>query len=320
LDCIDEADRTWDGVDQMPMLLDEVKSERDALVLNVGDDGLLSARILVRVDGKLFKYAKSDAMNGADRWIYSDRLSDVWTQPSYYESGVVSGINVIDYDETKTELMYSQVFEDRFLFDLSSDESEKYNLLNPEVPHFDGDLNDAVSAKAEALLSEWMARNKGELFSAPIDGLHERLKAGEPQNMADGKFVRPFLSHREYSFMVEKMLTDEAENVPERLKSLYLVPWVSPTGAVDRSVEISSGLVVDDMMVAEEMSEVAEAVMDVSLLLPIGLAALAVLLVLCGIWIYYCLRKRAKDTAPDRFRERLVRVGVDEESYNTFIE
>merc|ERR1719464_2709545 len=104
LECIDEADRTWDGVDQMPMIMgteEGEQTERDALVLNVGDDGLKSARILVRVDGKLFKYAKSDSESASDRWIYSNRLSDVWTQPSYLdaESGVVSGIEVIDYDE-----------------------------------------------------------------------------------------------------------------------------------------------------------------------------------------------------------------------------
>lgn len=317
LDCIDKEDRTWDGVDQTPMLLsgeDEKVEERDALVLNVGDDELRSARILVRVGGKLFKYAKSDSTSAADRWIYSDRLSDVWTQPMYSDDEMkVLGIDVIDYDETKEELMFSQVFEDRFLFDLSSDESEKYNLLNPEVPHFDAEVNDEVVGRAEALLSAWMAKNKDELFSAPIDFLHERLKAGDPSKTEDGKFVRPFLSDREYKHMLEKKLEVEAEAVPPGLRELYLSAWVSPSAVMDRE-----GLVQD--MVAEELTERGEKLMDVSLLLPIGLAAFAVVLILCAIALYYCLRRRCSTSKVADYRESLVRVDVDEETYHTFIE
>merc|ERR1719295_1015302 len=317
LECIDEADRTWDGVDQMAMLLsDGVVEERDSLVLNVGDDELRSARILVRVGERLFKYAKSDSTSAADRWIYSDRLSDVWTQPMYSEDGLKTlGIDVVDYDESKAELMFSQVFEDRFLFDLTSDESEKYNLLNPELPHFDAALNDEVVARSEALLSAWMAENKDAMFSAPIDFLHERLKAGEPDKTGDGKFVRPFLSDREYKFMVTHMLEAEGEAVPQGLRELYLVAWVPPSEVSD--------IVADEVqdMVTEELEERGEQVMDVSLLLPVGLAAFAVVLVLCAIAMYYCLRKRCKQNAvrDADYRASLVRVSTDEDNYHTFI-
>jgi len=314
LDCIDQEQRTWDGVDQTPLILgtSEVE-ERDSLILNVGDHELRSARILVRYEGKLFKYVKSDSSSAADRWIYSNRLSDVWTEPLYDDLGeAVAAVNVIEYDESKSELMFSQVFEDRFLFDLSADASEKYNLLNPELPHFDAALNDAVVARGEELLGSWMAENKEALFSAPIDALHERLKAGEPEKTGDGKFVRPFLSNKEYKHMVSNMLEEEGDAVPLPLRELYLVPWVSPTS---KGQEKELGLVED--VVEEEMEARGAAVIDVSLLLPIGLAAFAVALILVAIAIYYCLRRKCKQPA---YKQRLMFESRDEESYHTFIE
>merc|ERR1712129_29866 len=116
-----------------------------------------------------------------------------------------------------------------------------------------------------------------------------------PDKTEDGKFVRPFLSDREYKFMVSKMLADEAEAVPNGLRELYLVPWVSPRALDEELRSLEEGVVQD--MLSEELSERGEAVMDVSLL------------VLSAIAIYYCLRKRSKGV--DDYRERLVRVGGD---------
>ena len=60
LHCIDEADYTWDGMSQCVMILALEKSTRDALVINVGEVELASARVMVELEGKYCKYNKSD--------------------------------------------------------------------------------------------------------------------------------------------------------------------------------------------------------------------------------------------------------------------
>ena len=108
LHCIDEADRTWDGVAQSSMLLDELEApDRDSLVLNVGDYELRSARILIRHEGRLYKYVQSDADSATDRWIYSKRLYDVWTEPIVQED-IVTG--VVEFEETNADVRF---FRDR---------------------------------------------------------------------------------------------------------------------------------------------------------------------------------------------------------------
>merc|ERR1719229_949566 len=213
---------------------------RQSLVVNVGDRELRSARIIVEHEDKIYKFVKSDSSSATDRWIYSGRLSDVWTQPDYdrttklaTEAKGLPSVTVIEYDEQNAELAYSQVYEDGFLFDLTTDESEFYNLLNPPLPHFDADVNAAVIAKSEALLAEFMDENRDELFSEPLDFLHERLDAGDPSKTEDGKFVRPFLTNKHYKNLVVSMIDAEGENVPAKLADLYLNTWTAPKRTVE---------------------------------------------------------------------------------------
>ena len=241
LGCIDSADYTWDGMNQYDMIMDteaysKEADSRHSLVVNVGDRELRSARIIVEHEDKVYKFVKSDSSSATDRWIYSGRLSDVWSVPDYSRMTKLSSeigkglpsLKVVEYDENNADLAYSQVYEDSFLFDLTDDESEMYNLLNPALPHYDADLNAALIEKCNVLLQQWMEENAKERFSEPLDFLHERLDAGDPSKTEDGKFVRPFLTNKRYKNLVVQMIEDEGDNVPDKLADLYLNPWVVP--------------------------------------------------------------------------------------------
>merc|ERR1711972_16469 len=250
LGCISPEEYTWDGMTQYDMIMDtetysKETDRRTSLVVNVGDRELRSARIIVEHEGTLYKYVKSDSSSATDRWIYSGRLSDVWSVPDYSRmtklaSEIGKGLpslKVIEYEENNADLAYSQVYDDSFLFDLTDDESEVYNLLNPNLPHYDADLNAALITKCNQLLNEWMAQNVHERFSEPLDFLHERLDVGDPSMTEDGKFVRPFLTNKHYKNLVVKMLDDEGENVPDGLKELYLNVWTAPEREGTESTE-----------------------------------------------------------------------------------
>merc|ERR1719229_926725 len=218
---------------------------RQHLVVNVGDRELRSARIIVEHEGKLYKFVKSDSSSSTDRWIYSGRLSDVWSVPDYsrltklsYEKGKgLPSLKVIEYEESNEELAYSQVYDDAFLFDLTNDEAEMYNLLHPDLPHHDKELNTKILEKCDALLGDYMEQNTNQRFSEPLDFLHERLDVGDPSMTEDGKFVRPFLTNKHYKNLVVKMLEDEGENVPSGLADLYLNTWVVPEREEEGTIE-----------------------------------------------------------------------------------
>ena len=103
-----------------------------------------------------------------------------------------------------------------------------YNLLHPDLPHHDKELNAAVIDKCNVLLNQFMAENTDQFFSEPLDFLHERLDVGDPSKTEDGKFVRPFLTNKHYKMLVTTMLDDEGENVPVGLADLYMNSWVAP--------------------------------------------------------------------------------------------
>ena len=56
-------------------------------------------------------------------------------------------LKILDFVEGDEATQFSQVFEDGFLFDLTDDESELYNLLNPALPHYDEALNMEIIEK-----------------------------------------------------------------------------------------------------------------------------------------------------------------------------
>ena len=121
------------------------------------------------------------------------------------------------------------MYEDQFLFDLSNDESELTNLLNPEAPHHDAQLAKEVVSECEGLVADYIEGH--ELFSSPIDMLHSRLSKGDPSLTEDGKFVRPFLTAKEYKTLVVKMFKREGQAGnyhSDAQLDLYVNAWTVP--------------------------------------------------------------------------------------------
>ena len=98
---------------------------------------------------------------------------------------------MVQYDEGNDDLRYSQSVDDMFLFEITGDEGELYNLLDPELTYFDQNLNDQLLENADYLLKEFVDEN--DAFSPVIETLYEQLPEGNPSMVADGSFMRPFL-------------------------------------------------------------------------------------------------------------------------------
>ena len=138
-----------------------------------------------------------------------------WTQPEYTDEGEIAWLRV-----TTWHIFCS------------------FNLLRPEVDGFDAARNEEVIGICDALIDDFLATNGGAFFSEPIESLHERLTTlGDPSNAGDGQFVRPFLNDSEYRLLIEASLEAEAENVPPKLKELYLTTWSVPEPLVLRSAD-----------------------------------------------------------------------------------
>jgi len=261
LDCIAPSDYTWDGVNQYDMIMgNDDAVEREHLVLNIGDTELQSASMVIRHEGSLYKYMRTDSNSATDRWVYSGSLSDVWSTIDP-EDG--TSLKILDFVEGDEVTKYSQVFEDGFLFDLTDDESELYNLLNPELPHYDEQLNMEIISKCSDILEEFMADN--ELFSVPINTLHSRLDLGDPTQIADGMFVRPFLTNKEYKTHIARMF--ETEEDRDHFHSmaqvdLYLNTWDCPQPMVGNvgllHVEVVSDEGESDELSVQQMDDVMQ--------------------------------------------------------------
>jgi len=127
------------------------------------------------------------------------------------------------------------------------------------LPHYDADFNAAVMEKCNALLETFMAENGDELFSEPLDFLHERLDSGDPSRIEDGKFVRPFLTNKRYKNLVVAMIDAEGENMPQGLADLYMNVWVAPE-KVQSVVEVESisELEIDEIPQVDEGDVIVE--------------------------------------------------------------
>merc|ERR1712087_994617 len=208
----------------------------------------------------------------------------------------------ITFDEQPENYAFSQSFGDQLLFDVTNDEREMFNLLNPQTPHFDDDLNRRVIAECERVLQQWMADNKDEMFAAPIDFLHERLAVGDPALIEDGRFVRPFLSDQQYQHMISQMWLNEDNKGnynPQRLKDVYTKEWVVPgtTG-----VAKGANNYIHPFQGRKELSALKELVADVnafdgmtdgaplkwSVMLTMVLAVGAMLVAIGVIMAYHC--------------------------------
>jgi len=301
LPCISSKDYTWDGQNQYDLIMDTpqydpLRDSRTSLILNIGDVQLRSARIIVEHEGKRYKYMKSDEDSALDRWIFSGRLSDVWTVPDYDfivedEGGrPLPALKVIEYDENVDDLQFSQHYDGAFLFDLTTDPSERYNLLHPKLGHFDAQLNADIVGECEQLLEEWMSGNVDELFSPPMDFLHHRLRdEGDPKTLGDGKFVRSFLSDRQYQQYIETMFEEEENYIPRKLQNLYLTPWVLPERMrTEESLSESMGTS-STSMIADRLRE-----LQMSVLIPVALTLFFIMAAICAVGIYFWNRNRKR--------------------------
>jgi len=264
--CIGKEDVSWDGQSQYGMITggknyDDAADRRSSLVLNIGDSATKSASILVEIDGVVWKYIKSDPDSATDRWIYSGYLADVW---SVFDDDDANSLKVLEFSADRDDLAYSQVYGNGFLFDLSSDELELYNLLNPSSPHYDEERSRSVVKQCQILLDEFMRSN--ELFSNPIDFLHARLPLGDPALIGDGMWVRPFLDDAAYTDLLDKMFKFEEKHGRQHSDAqlrLYYDPWTVPEpfskgkGQKKRSAAVAAMVVADDDGDVDGESDVA---------------------------------------------------------------
>merc|ERR1711971_564147 len=137
------------------------------------------------------------------------------------------------------DLQFSQVFGTGFMFDVSNDPSELYNLLNPASPGYDGDVNRELVKKAQVLLDTFMRED--ELFSNPIDFLHARLPLGDPGLIGDGMWVRPFLDDAAYLSMLDKMFQGEERKSPQRRAVGAVLQCADDAQSGRQCVEAQSG-------------------------------------------------------------------------------
>jgi len=314
LDCIRPADYTWDGQSQYAMLTGDVSGARDHLVLNIGDSNTDSASILMEHEGALFKYIKSDPDSATDRWIYSGYLADVW---SAFDDDLVS-LKVVEYDEHRRDLQYSQVFGNGFLFDLSNDPSELYNLLNPASPGYSADVSRELVKKAQVLLDAFMREDA--LFSNPIDFLHARLPLGDPGLIGDGMWVRPFLDDEAYFSMLDKMFQKEekqGKHHSEEQLALYYTRW-----SVPQAMASSQGKGKDSR--PSELGVLSSLKIEagqnnnqiLTILIVVGSVCIAVLI--CMIVVCHCNKERKQRRKWGEYAKYQLLNKEDEAGYRTF--
>jgi len=261
LDCIDESDRTWDGVDQSAVIVsDDAEAARTELVLNIEDKFLKSAAVVFESDdGALIKFVSTDISEKGEEWVNYKRFhsTDSWSEVT--SEGVLS-VKVWEEHSEEAEMKWSQMTsEGALLFDLSADESEHYNLLNEGCPDFDDARNQKLLDAAESILNGFL--DEDELWSPALPALHEKLSAGEPGQSSDGLFVRPFLKNDEYKAFIRQMFIDEKQFHPAAQKALYTEEWVSPWTYV-KSVEEERAERADETDEADEEAGAVEEVVE----------------------------------------------------------
>jgi len=257
----------------------------------------------------LYKYIKSDPDSATDRWIYSGYLADVW---SAFDDDAKS-LKVVEYKEGSNELQFSQVYGNGFLFDLTNDPSELYNLLNPQSPRYDQTVSQKVVKQSQVLLDDFMREN--DLFSNPIDFLHARLPLGDPGLIGDGMWVRPFLDNGAYTDLLDKMFMFEEKHGRYHSSSqlsLYYDAWTVPspfTKTAKKSKESSIAspvspvsVAADGRMEGEAMEEFEEEMMfnlfgtkqnhNQILTILIVVGSICIALLICMIVICHCNKER----------------------------
>merc|ERR1719361_2049909 len=195
---------------------------RKDLILNIGDELLTSGSMLLDYEGSLFKFIMED---DGERTVEERKIWDSWSTIKTVTKSL-DAVNIVHYDEENADLKFSQSVDDMFLFEITSDEGERYNLLDPMLPYFDLSLNEQLLENADYLLQEFFEDD--ELFSPVLEGLFEQLPEGDPTLVADGSFMRPFLNNAEYKDAISAMFAEDPNGHSRAFHALYEEPWISP--------------------------------------------------------------------------------------------
>jgi len=241
LNRIQHNDKTWDGEDQHDLIMKGVgvndeHIKRDHIVFNIGLRNLDSASLVFEKDNHLYKYIAQDGE--VDQWLY--KREDGWCVPE--KNGDWNMI--MDAD-----ISLAQHVDNKYLFDLTYDVSERTNLL--QLTDQDEDNQELVEF-AKQILTEYTHHS---LYSEHLPFLWNRLAAGDPALFGEGSFVAPFLTESEYfrhlakGFgRIEEHHEDAALRAAEKgveftdtmpytkkLKALYFHKWEAPAYAGQRS-------------------------------------------------------------------------------------
>merc|ERR1712154_429097 len=158
--------------------------------------GMESSTIVFEKDNHLYKYIAQDA--SIDQWTY--KRDDGWCVPE--KNG---DWNMIMNDD----ISMGQHVDNKYLFDLTYDVSERTNLL--QLSDQD-EQNQELIDYAKEILTEYTEHS---LFSEHLPFLWNRLAAGDPQLFGEGSFVAPFLTETEYFRHLAKDLV-ESRNISLR--------------------------------------------------------------------------------------------------------
>lgn len=242
-DEIDKKDRTWDGISQYNLLMNGVGEEnenklRDHIVLNIGRRDFSSASIIFEKDGITYKYVSEN--EEIDTWAY--KRDDGWCVPDENNNWGV----ILD-----TDISLSSHVDNKYLFDLTNDISEKTNLFQLN----DEELTEGLKHYATKLMKPYVEH---QLYGEHLRFLWIRMPAGDPSQLGEGAFVAPFLTELEYFKHVSrgfsgieeefKLSAETAQRNGEKfqeqmpytkaLKGLYFKKWTPPHYGEDLQSQI----------------------------------------------------------------------------------
>ena len=112
------------------------------------------------------------------------------------------------------------------LFELSSDPSEYWNLLDTRFPPIaDMKLNEQIVTKCKRILRKFVKDDP--LFSRRLEFLDEPLEEGIPTKSTD-LIMRPFPDDEQYVEFIKEMFKSDKHHHSEEQKALYLHQWSAP--------------------------------------------------------------------------------------------
>jgi len=228
---------------------------RTALVLDVKEAGE-GMSVLLSHQHAMYKYVKMDTgdsgkLSKLDVFVAMENPSDSWSRPHGEDIYVFGGD---ENDALWPVMRFSQPIDGEYLFDLTHDESEIHNLLQPELPGFDAELNVLLVSNAQRAVKQFLAAD--QLFCPEIEFLHEALSKGVPST--ENEALGPFLSDDEYDELIHDAFVDSP--YPDPLGRIYQNEWIRPdlvTEESDQSGELKEK-VVAPVKVGEGEGEEAE--------------------------------------------------------------